>query len=1131
MNLIELGIDTSSFTAEKRQTLQEFIGLFNQLERYDGLKVNPVMGEGLTSFNNSIIQTSKILDEINLKLQTLQSTVSASGAVSKTTASATNELTSAEKEQARINEQLVKTWEKLVQSQSEEAKMLAFLTVELRESNKANLEEAKSKSLTVSASEQARQKALQEREAKRQMIAEQKKEMENERLSEKAKKDDLKATEALVSEYAILKKALQDQAIAYQNLYLTQGKKAPATVAALDDYRQTATLLQGVDKKLADATGSSKLFGGALSSAFGQLRTLAYILPGLGIAGIFNLAFEAIGKAAEETGLFNNKLEQYLDFQTAINKTLSETIALNNQLYELDRKLTLENNGGLIANQRFNEKQQARGYDPLTILQSQAKNAETGTLQSSAELLAKGIAPEALAKDLERRLAVMQDFADKIEKIKEKINHQLDPNRKAEEKQENLEEGKRQRLPGGGLGVVRVNSRIDPDLAKKELASLEEQKKAVEDTYKTDSALLSKYLEDQKQYFLVRDKLIKFEEDERRKKIVETTKDIISVQIEANQKVLSDERSTYSERIKALQNIASAQKEINSINAFNVTDNLSSTKKEKEIALNKEAQENRKEEIKLSEKIEKIEIERYQRELKANTEINKDAVEQNAIANERIFKNDNKTLEERLKAYTAYILEKQHLDYLEEQRDLQRGAKERGGKTSLTVEEKGAISSESLMQRANKQADAEKQVFDIVYTSTQKQLKEIMTFNRLSESDMKRSYKEEVDALNDKYEKHKIGFEAFSLEKTRLARKYRIIELENNVKDDNTELARLQDFIKKEKDLRDAAKSELDIAQVHADANPNDLDAQRNLSEAKGKYEAFQKSILDTDKAMKDAQDKLTSDSLALSLAKYDAQLKAEKQLAENRKEIIDALYNLAKTAIDGEYQKRLELLERNKQLIDEEYGYEIAAIEKSSLTAKDKAALDIQLNAEKAARDKDAAWQERELKHEQAVIDRELAIAHILWSTEEAVIAALKLPVAGEIIAAERAALGAIAIATVLAAPIPYAEGTPEGGHDKPDHPVLIGEAGLEAVKEPYKSMYFVNTPTVTYLPKGTDVIPMKDFTPDMFEKADNSWEQTRYLAKTISSTAKKEIKNIFKPNINLNLGFETYKRKILGQ
>lgn len=73
---------------------------------------------------------------------------------------------------------------------------------------------------------------------------------------------------------------------------------------------------QNIGKAGFDATGvaieksSSGLqsFGAGLNGAIAPIRTLAYILPGLGLAGIFNLAFEAIGKAATALDLFNTQL-------------------------------------------------------------------------------------------------------------------------------------------------------------------------------------------------------------------------------------------------------------------------------------------------------------------------------------------------------------------------------------------------------------------------------------------------------------------------------------------------------------------------------------------------------------------------------------------------------------------------------------------------------------------------------------------------------------------------------------------------------------------------------------------------------------------------------------------------------
>ena len=48
--------------------------------------------------------------------------------------------------------------------------------------------------------------------------------------------------------------------------------------------------------------------GQGLTKGLGYLRTLAYVLPGIGIAGLFTLAYGAIEKAVDALGLFNEEL-------------------------------------------------------------------------------------------------------------------------------------------------------------------------------------------------------------------------------------------------------------------------------------------------------------------------------------------------------------------------------------------------------------------------------------------------------------------------------------------------------------------------------------------------------------------------------------------------------------------------------------------------------------------------------------------------------------------------------------------------------------------------------------------------------------------------------------------------------
>ena len=62
-------------------------------------------------------------------------------------------------------------------------------------------------------------------------------------------------------------------------------------------------------KALTTASGQAGGASEAFSSAFDQVRQLAYILPGIGIAGIFSAAFEAIAAAAKEMNFFASQSE------------------------------------------------------------------------------------------------------------------------------------------------------------------------------------------------------------------------------------------------------------------------------------------------------------------------------------------------------------------------------------------------------------------------------------------------------------------------------------------------------------------------------------------------------------------------------------------------------------------------------------------------------------------------------------------------------------------------------------------------------------------------------------------------------------------------------------------------------
>jgi hypothetical protein len=103
--------------------------------------------------------------------------------------------------------------------------------------------------------------------------------------------------------------------------------------------------LKDLDSGLGNMQRNVGNYGSALSKVWGGIRQLAYILPGLGIAGIFNLAFEAISPLLEKMEIFNNKANQMKETMSKLSKEAYENVGkeiiISQQLYSQATNLNL----------------------------------------------------------------------------------------------------------------------------------------------------------------------------------------------------------------------------------------------------------------------------------------------------------------------------------------------------------------------------------------------------------------------------------------------------------------------------------------------------------------------------------------------------------------------------------------------------------------------------------------------------------------------------------------------------------------------------------------------------------------------------------------------------------------------
>lgn len=1086
-NILQLGINVAELETQKQQALSIYKELFEQLTQYQAKAFSSIGGGGLIEFNTSLTATKTLLDEMNTKFATLAQTsekvANASKALSqeeKLKAAAIKEAATAQAnaDKAKTVEETNRRKQAAAEYKLEQQRVVGVLKELAIQQDKVDkqktVEANNAKKASVKAL--ATEERLRTQELKQQTIAE-----EN---AVRASQQEDKVNKTLLSDYALLKLALKDQADAYANLVINKGKNAPETKEALATFAASSDVIAGIDKQLAKAGDSSKLLGSGLRSAFGSLRTLAYILPGIGIAGLFNLAFEAIGHVVEQMGLLNDTETKQIEFTNKLRESWLELENAMLGVYDANRKLGDFDYRSYQSNLNKTATDQTRGISQDIILTNELANAKERLARADKE-----------HDQIRNGATGIQGF----------VNQNIDINNQIAE---NANEINNQKEIISGHSGTTLFGRDDPDRirAEAEVKRLQDLNAQLEFDYKNNEKIVEEYYNATADLSKKNAELLKFNEDQIRKRIFENAKSEISVNQDKNKKILDDDISSETQRHDALLKLRNDRIALNQADFTNIKNNNSTTPEELNIARQRLSDENKKANIEFTESDEKLFESYRQRRLKAQEGIDKDQLERNAITNERIYQNDKNGLDTRLKAYFTYIQDKQKQQELEYQLSIDTLALKSDDPTAKKEIEK--LKADRDLEKSNIKANAEKQIYDIVYSYGKKQLQAVIDENILEHTVNKENHTIALEELNESYKNRNITIEKYKREKLKLDRKYAIYELDEQIVRDHQDIERLK---KAEQDKLDV---KLKVAKSEYAAS---LATGVGIPEAEGKYQALLQVQDDFDKEIKGKEDQLQSDRHKRAEIGFNDDTKQKSLWAKEIKAIENQVYKSVKEYVDKGYEYRLEQIEKHKSLIDEQYGYEIDAIEKSTLSAKDKAALDIQLQEQKQEFDRNAAVEEKRLKIEQAEFDKKLSIAHIIFGTAQAVIAGV--PPSPKSIAA--GIVGAIELGAAIATQIPsYSEGVKshKGGKAR------YGEAGPELVKEPYKSPYLVMSETIGYLPKGTEVIPIKD-SPVFGEKSTpDNWDQVKWLAKKLEPK-KSSIRNV----TNIDLGFEMYKHKKL--
>lgn len=1108
-DIVSLGLDVSSFTPAKKSALDEFIVVFEKLAKYDGMKINPILGEGIVTFNQKLTETSRLASEINEKMKTMGTYKGASpGAGAAADAQKANEKLTASiaaqsKENASLRVQLAEI-RKLLDDEAKsnnslyQARMARIQAAKDEATQRKQLEKdavSLQKEADAEKSRLLKKQAKDVKDANAQQIADAKK-----RAAEMDKnlKDEEKSVQSLTNKYQQLKNVLKQKETAYANNLLGKGKDHPETKASKESYEETATTFNKVEKQLDRASEGANRLGAGFRTLFGHMRNIAYILPGLGIAGIFNLAFEAIGSAAGALGIFDSKLDKALDKQIEVNQANKDLVEILKQVADAQRTVL-----GL---------EQQRG-DTLRYLQASNKST-LDRLNAEKDLLST------------QSLKTNQEFF-----TNEGFKNVEDMNQKLRELGATYSEMK-VKLAAGDYKKDFFDGSKGPgnEIAEKQIKAIAIEYNALIDKIeqaKSINEANANNLSLQKQKEL---EIFEHVEEQKRKLLLENAKIASDLQIDRNRIILGDERSMLDDRLKAINAIAAAEKSASQAqkkyvlarpDSRNADGQLTT---EAKVALSEADADITKAERKRLDDRDKVQESYRQRRLKALEQMAKDQINSEAIANERVYKNDTESLEDRLVAYALYVQKRQKLQDEEYKLAIE--------KRGLTKEEKQALDSDRKSQQANIQADVERQVYEIVTSSLDKQIKAVKDANDIQDKERQDEYTKELEALNKNLKDKTISYRKFQAERMRLDKQYQREILDEAIVDDEADIGRLQ----KEKialEARERANQlETNSAQVdfnfaEAGGKGSDLPAsKKKLDAAIGEGKAIKEAIKKINKEIQDEEYKLSDDRNKRAKLDYDELLDFQKKYADNTKLILQALFDFIQTLNDARFARDMENIEKRRDMFGEANEDEADAIEKSSLAEKDKVALQIQLDAEKMVAEKNFAMEEKRLKEQKAKFDKALNIAHILWNTQESISTALLTPPPmGEILAQQRAALGAIQIATVIATDIPSYE---FGTEDHKGGKARYGEAGPEVIIEPGKKPYIVTQETISDLPKHTKVIPIEEspiFGRDRTE--DMEWERTRWMVKQLKPKVARasNITNV----VNIDLGFENYKYKKL--
>lgn len=937
--------------------------------------------------------------------------------------------------------------------------------------------------------------------------------------SEASARKEIKVTQDQENELKNLSKAYADAKIQSANFSSELGKNHYVTLQAEQDARNLAIKLDNLRFRTSanyKGGGGSGGAGGGTNGgegeesernggggsfvfarkAFGFLRMAAYVLPGLGIAGILNGVIEGLGKAMEATGLFDSSMEKLLKTQLALNKAQLEGLKTMKEMRETFAS-PLNKEVQMLENElKYN---QAIGKSKKDILETEQKLINKKAYLSNKDFFDRG-------------------GFDKEQEIRNKFN----------EAKTGLDEARFwvSRTEAGDPGQDAVNPFGTMKDERESALKVAEDKYAIAKLQYDEIKDLNE--KNAQNIALSKAKEIEIEQhvaEQKRKIVLDTINYETELEKSRNERILADDRSTLKQRISAIDSYSESVRRaaeaqlaytLAQPDAYNKDGSMTAESSSAVLTASK----TKIEAIHKAQDDERKVIEEYRsRELTAIGEFNDSVLEMQKQVNARrsvLLKEDYKSQMDVIEQTTALELkleENAYRLYLNQHRALVEQAK-RGDETAKA--ELRSAESDHYRKLAIIASDGELAILDMKEKIAQRllDLQEKTFANRIRHeqnngtTDELRNVNELTDgyrALNQGLKDGSIQYKDYVQAKDKLDETYKT----NSIEDQITALEKQKTIMRERGDY--LGTIELQIANLN-----------KSLEEKKLKdVETYEKKKLD--------------------LRKKNLHLIAELE---------SATAQLITNLISRQYTDRLnhiqDLMDANQKATDQE----ITNISTLVLSDEEKAAKTILAKEQGQIKENQLLKEQRDIKYQQALFEQQASIIQVAIKTQEAVaqsqlegsilasnpLTAALAPMAYAQIPIE-IAIGAVSAAAILAKGLPKFE---LGTDSAPGGLALTDEKGAELYIKKDGSMFMGSDEgaNIKNIEKGTKIVPAHKKDAFLMENmiaalgisysskndvSDSIHKQTKSLVKAIKDNKVTTINKI-----RIDLSTETYKNNL---